>query len=107
MLLQRDLQKGCSHANQFREIEQGLDPKCPFCREPLPKNQEELNQNYMERAKANDPVALCHMSNKYCSEGDYERAVQYITKAAQLGNANAHYNLSVMYSDGEGVEKRY
>src|SRR6056300_307543 len=28
---------GCSHATKKREDEQGLDQKCPYCREPVPK----------------------------------------------------------------------
>jgi len=38
-------------------------------------------------------------------EGDYKSAFEYYTKAAELGDANAHYNLSVMYRLGQGVEK--
>ena len=33
---------GCCHANEKREIDQGLEGhKCAFCREPLPKTDEE------------------------------------------------------------------
>jgi hypothetical protein len=48
--------RGCVHANQKRETEQGLEQKCPYCREPAPKTDEEVNHNYMERVKVNDPV---------------------------------------------------
>jgi len=47
---------GCVHANQKREMEQGLEQKCPYCREPVPKTDEDVNHNYMERVKVNDPV---------------------------------------------------
>eukprot|EP00985_Skeletonema_marinoi_P032754 scaffold39533_cov175-Skeletonema_marinoi.AAC.1 len=41
-----------------------------------------------------------------CSdEGDYKTASEYWTKAAALGEVGAHYQLSVMYSEGVGVEK--
>ncbi len=35
----------------------------------------------------------------------YVRAFQYYTKAAKLGDFEAHQNLSIMYHKGEGVEK--
>jgi TPR repeat protein len=59
-----------------------------------------------ERVKADDPAALCQMGGKcFEDEGDYDGAFEYFTKAAELGNANAHYKLGLMYEDGEGVEK--
>jgi TPR repeat protein len=60
----------------------------------------------MKRIKENnDPAAMCHMGRKRCHEGDYDTGLHYLTKAAELGDADAHYNLSCSYSDGEGVEK--
>ena len=97
--------KGCNHANHAREEEQGLYAKCAFCREPLPKSEEECEKNFTERAKANDPVAICQKGITCSSRGDYEGAFQYYTKAAALGNINAHYNLAGRYYEGEGVEK--
>mmetsp|Transcript_6049 Transcript_6049/g.8578 ORF Transcript_6049/g.8578 Transcript_6049/m.8578 type:complete len:146 (-) Transcript_6049:243-680(-) len=38
-------------------------------------------------------------------DGEYERAFEYFTKSADLGDANAHLKLAIMYVDGEGVEK--
>ena len=96
---------GCSHANKKRELEQGLEQRCPFCREPLSKTDEECDQNYMKRVKANDPVGLYQIGVKCRDEGDYEGAFQYWTKAAELGDMKAHYNLSIMYGEGIGVEK--
>src|SRR6056300_904288 len=88
---------GCNYANKHREIEQGLEERCPYCREPVPDTEED-NQNYiMERVKANDPIAISKMGDKCDQEGDSEGAVQYWTKAAELGDMNAHYNLSLMY----------
>jgi len=59
----------------------------------------------MERVKKNDPVAMCFMGKERHHEGDYETALEYFTTAAGLGDADAHYNLSLIYSKGEGVEK--
>jgi tetratricopeptide (TPR) repeat protein len=98
--------KGCSYANQMREIEEGLEQRCAFCREPMAKSEEEHDKRCMKRIKENDdPAALCQMGKHHFNEGDYETAVKYFTKAAELGNASAHYSLSIFYRDGEGVEK--
>ena len=98
---------GCDHANKQREKEQGLEHKCPYCREPLPKMDEEYEQNLMERAKANDPDALLHMGHNCHNEGDHGGEFEYYTKAAALGNAESHFGLALMYQKGEsvGVEK--
>jgi TPR repeat protein len=60
----------------------------------------------MRRVAANDPVAMREIGMKhYCRDGDYERAFEYLTKAAELNDAPAHNGLSIMYREGEGVEK--
>ena len=39
-------------------------------------------------------------------KGDYDTAFKYLKKAAELGDAPAHYELSIIYRKGEGsVEK--
>eukprot|EP00984_Skeletonema_dohrnii_P013630 scaffold5653_cov95-Skeletonema_dohrnii-CCMP3373.AAC.5 len=96
---------GCAYANQKRELEKRLQPACPFCRNILPKTDEEAEINYMRRVAANDPVAVREIGMKHFNNGDYERAFEYLTKAAELGDASAHYNLSFMYQKGDGVEK--
>jgi tetratricopeptide (TPR) repeat protein len=96
---------GCDYANNVRESEEGLEHKCPYCREPVPDAQEECEKNLMERVKVNDPVALNQMGSKCYNKGDYEGAFEYWTKSAELGDINAHYNLACSYSDGVGVEK--
>ena len=96
---------GCSHATKKRELEQGLGHKCPYCREAVPNTKEEVEKNWMKRVKASDPVALNQMGSKCEREGDFEEAFEYFTKAAKLGNVDAHYNLSLMYHEGKGVEK--
>ncbi len=59
----------------------------------------------MNRIKKNCPVALREEGKKCLREGNYQGALEYLTKAAELGDAIAHYNISVMYRDGEGIEK--
>ena len=96
---------GCGVANKKREHEAGLYPRCAFCREPMPKSEEEGDKNMMNRVKKNDPVAMCFMGSKRYREGAYEIALEYLTNAAGLGNAMAHHNLSTIYENGEGVER--
>ena len=97
--------KGCAHANYLREAEQGLEQRCPYCREPVPKTVEERDQNYEKRVKADDPVAIFKMGSECQKDGDFDGAFEYWTKSAELGFANAHQNLSSMYYKGDGVEK--
>jgi tetratricopeptide (TPR) repeat protein len=96
---------GCDYANSIRERERKIEHKCPFCRHPIPKSEEEADRNRMKRVEANDPVALRIVGKRRYNEGDYESAFEYWIKAAELGDVAAHYELSVMYHEGEGVEK--
>jgi hypothetical protein len=96
---------GCAFANQSREFEQSLDPTCPFCRHRVPKTEAEANKNTMKRVEANDPAALRRMGRQRCNDGDYDGAFESLTKAAEQGDADAHYDLSIMYHEGVGVEK--
>ena len=96
---------GCDYANQMREFEQGLEPRCLFCREPVPKSQEESDKRIMKRIKKNDPVAMTHMGKKHKGEGDSAKAFEYYTKAAELGDVGAYFRLGGLYNSGEGVKK--
>jgi tetratricopeptide (TPR) repeat protein len=96
---------GCSYANKKREIEAGLEHICAFCREPLSESDEECIKRTMERVKKNDTVAMTQMGKKHYGEGDSRRALEYWTKAAELGDAEAHFALGSMYYQGKGVEK--
>ncbi len=95
---------GCSYANTVREIEASLEHSCPFCRHPDSKTQEEAEKTSMKRAKANDPTAICQMGTRCYHKGDYDSAFQYWTKAVRLGDIEAHYQLSCLYHNGNGVE---
>ena len=98
--------RGCEYANMLREREQGLKGRCPYCREPNPKTKQEADQNLMKRVKANDPAAMNQVAKLRYQEGRYsEEIFEYWTKAAALGNLDAHYHLSFLYQEGEGVEK--
>jgi hypothetical protein len=91
---------GCCYAHHIRN---GGD-SCPFCREPL-ADEEENTKRIMKRIKANDPAAAREMGTERYFEGDHDTAVKYWKKAAELGDAEAHYQLSTMYFNGDGVAK--
>jgi TPR repeat protein len=97
--------KGCNYANQKREVEEGLEQRCAFCREPAAEAQEEFEKNMMERVKKSDPVAMTQMGKTHLEEGEYAKASEYWAKAAELGDAEANCCLGSMYFYGNGVEK--
>jgi tetratricopeptide (TPR) repeat protein len=96
----------CACANKNRELDEGVAHKCPFCRHPEPKNQAEVDQIRRRRLEANDPDAFCQVGSKRYCEGDYEGAFEYFTKAAELGDAGAHFQLSTMYNYGNAFVER-
>jgi tetratricopeptide (TPR) repeat protein len=96
---------GCNFANMKREMEGGLEPRCAFCREPVGKSDEEGDRRVMERIKKNDPVAMTDMGKTHLHKGDYGKAFEYFTKAAELGDVAAHGSLGTLYENGNGVEK--
>ena len=101
----KEICQGCNVANVKRELEGRLQHKCPFCRKAMPSTQEQSNELLMKRVEANDPVALYEVGATRYVEGDYKAAFEYLTRAASLGNMDAHNRLSLLYHDGEGVEK--
>ena len=98
---------GCYSANKDREYEGRLEQKCPFCRNALPKTgeEEEANELLMKRIEVNDPVALYQMGTVRYYKGDCKAAFEYWTRAASMGDVEAHFQLSTLYDKGKGVEK--
>eukprot|EP00984_Skeletonema_dohrnii_P002719 scaffold942_cov75-Skeletonema_dohrnii-CCMP3373.AAC.5 len=92
---------GCALANNLREEDVGFKHTCPFCRAICG----ESDKKRMKRIEANDPVAMCREGLVQDIEGDYSSAFELYTKAAELGDLEAHYQLSLMYDNGYGVEK--
>jgi TPR repeat protein len=90
----------------MRELEGGLEHRCTFCRHPIVQNSdEEIDRNNIQRAKANDPNALYQEGCICDEEGDHKGAFENWTKAAALGDMMAHYNISMLYEEGKGVER--
>ena len=97
--------KGCLYVSMVREMEGTLEKRCPFCRHPTPESDEEIKTIFMKRVEANDPIAILQMGMKHEEEGDYKGAFEYLSKAAELGNLDAHDHLGTKYLLGQGVEK--
>eukprot|EP00984_Skeletonema_dohrnii_P026835 scaffold16248_cov72-Skeletonema_dohrnii-CCMP3373.AAC.1 len=94
---------GCCYANQLHK---GINAKrCPFCRHPFPATTAEAEANTMKRIEVNDPAAIRQMGVNCCKKEQFDTAFQYLTKAAELGDIVAHYQLSLMYKNGEVAEK--
>ncbi len=98
--------EGCTYANKLREKEASLVPSCPFCRKPL-SAKEQCHKEMMKRVEVDDPVATCQIGIQHYHEGDYVRAFEYFTRATELGEIGAQYNLSILYRHGHGVEEDF
>ena len=96
---------GCAHQNAVREINDKLKQRCPFCRKEVSKSPKDTYKDLMKRAQANDPVAMREVAMKRDHAGDDATALTWYKKAAKSGDAGAHYNLGVMFKDGQGVER--
>jgi len=97
---------GCAYANGMRQPKDRLEYTCPFCRYHYSaKTFEESKRNEMKRIEANDPAEIRRMGSKHYDDGDYSGAFECWTKAAGLGDIDAHFCLSILYRKGEGVEK--
>ena len=95
---------GCDYANKNREIGGRLQQKCPFCRIVMPDTDEEWVERSMKRIEMNHPVAICDMGTRRYYEGDFKAAFEFWTRAADLGNVEAHFQLSILYQNGYGVK---
>ena len=71
--------------------------RCPFCRELLLDYGEEGIKQVLKRVKANDPVAMRFMGTERYHEGDHDVAFEYFTKAIELEDIRAHYELGCLY----------
>ena len=99
---------GCFYTSIKYEVENKVGKRkrtCPFCRQPEPQGEAEIERYKKRRIEVNDPVAMLEAGKKCYHQGDYENALDYFSKAAELGGAEAHYCLSFMYWDGHGVDR--
>eukprot|EP00985_Skeletonema_marinoi_P000147 scaffold42_cov77-Skeletonema_marinoi.AAC.8 len=104
-VLRKVICHGCAYVNALREAEASLDQRCPFCRKPVPSSNDEGEKYMMKRIEANDPVTLHQEGREQYEKGNYSSAFEYYTKAAELGDVEAQFQLARLYKYGHGVEK--
>ena len=84
---------------------------CPFCRSPVVWDNSVVLASLQQRVDAKDPQAIKFLGDLYYGGGyglekDLPRAIELWTEAAELGSAEAHFNLGVVHErGGEGVMK--
>ena len=89
---------GCIHAvNKMKG-----DAKCPFCRVPVPRSDEDLIEMIQKRVEMNDAVAIYSL---YGLPQDWDKALELWHRAAELGYAPPCYNIGCAYYYGRGVER--
>ena len=82
-----------------------LDRSCPFCREPIHKNESEQVERLEKRVGANDIEAI-YMMAVSCREGlrgfpkDEAKGMELLKKASDLGSAKAKFQLAISYCYG-------
>ncbi|KAK1733608.1 hypothetical protein QTG54_015651 [Skeletonema marinoi] len=96
---------GCDYANNTREAEASLNSLCLFCRKATPETDKECYKYRMKRIEADDSVSMRQWGSEQFDKGDYQSALTYFTKAAELGDVDSHYRLASLYHLGKGVEK--
>jgi len=101
---------GCCFAPVYDDRGNKVDnQKCPFCRAPHPRTEEEAVEMLMGRFEVNDPLAIYNHGN-YCRDGkcgysqDYKKALELWHRAAELGYAVAYNNIGYAYYNGKGVK---
>ena len=60
-------------------------------------------QDVIEHSGRGDSSAQFSLGQYYFAKGDFERALEYYSLAADNGNAQAIYQLAVMNYDGTGI----
>lgn len=83
--------------------------RCPFCRSP-PTFSDVGLQMIKNRVAKNDPESLYQLGRRYFSgqngvQQDYEKSLEMLTKAADLGSVRAHLFLGMVYYNGRGTTK--
>ena len=96
---------GCAVSHALQRKAEGGEGDCPFCRSPRWKTDEQREKYTTKRLAVNCPVALREMGVQCYQRGKYTEAFDYLKRAADLGNADAHFHMSVLYDSGNGVEK--
>ena len=96
---------GCIHAVDKMKG----DSKCPFCRAPVPRSEEDLIEMNMKHVEMDDATAIynlgcCYHDGIYGMPQNYDKALKFWHRAGELGCAESYYNIGNAYYHGNGVE---
>ena len=103
----KNICKGCAHSFS----KSGNIGKCPFCNSNRKGKTEEDNVvAIMKRVEANDAFSICMLAHHYHLglrgvQQDHAKALELLTKAADLGCSKAHNNLAGVYYEGGALKK--
>ena len=101
---------GCIFAPVYDDQGNEVDNhKCAFCRSPHPKSNEESNEREKKRMEADDAIAMHNLAFYYFNgtngyPQDYDKALELLHRAADLGYAAAYIGIGYAYDKGQGVE---
>lgn len=71
----------------------------------VPQNTDTAKEYYLKAAMGGHPAAQNTIGSFYGIEKDYEKALQWYYKAAEVGDANALCNIGIYHLFGYGIEK--
>jgi hypothetical protein len=96
----------CCGCDYQHKIKSGKGQTCAFCREPLPKSDEEILARALKRVKCQDPHAMHNIAVEYGRGGlgltvDQDKCIELLRESADLGYPMAHYTLGNFHHDGE------
>ena len=94
--------------NRLEKLSRIITNKC----KPKHKEWIEALQRADEDVEAADKAAaeiislFREQAKKHLGKGEYDKSLEYYTKATKLGDAEAHFRLATLYyDDGNGVDK--
>ena len=98
--------RGCVHS--FSKT--GNDGKCPFCNSDRDIELDKVAEEVLKRVEANDPLSIFMLADSYYQglngfQQDHVKALELLTKAANLGCSKAHNNLGVIYEGAGNLKK--
>ena len=101
---------GCMFAPMYDNLGNVIiERKCPYCRTPTHKSDEEYNEWLQKRVELGDAEAIFTLGDYYRDgeDGfpqDYVKAFELFVRAGDLGCAEAYCNVGYAYENGNGVE---
>jgi TPR repeat protein len=92
-------------------LKSGNIGKCPFCNSRMGKTHDDRIEELMKRVEVNDAGAMsaladCYYNGKLGLLRDQKKGRELLTRAADLGHSQAHFNLGVYYHDRGDLKKQ-